>query len=411
MGHGGVARVVLGLALTLALAILVAHPRIRRLTDRVGLHAVASTGFPFLLLGAFFHLDAIGILGPTVLRHLQPAFEFGLGWIGFAVGMQFDLHALDRLPKGVGNAVAVQSLVPMILVAIFCGATLLALRVFPNEGLFRAVIVLAACAAASAPTSGSSLIFEAHGALAAELLHDLTTLDEVVALALLGLVSVYFRPSGVEAYWQLPKSAWLLVALGVGALLGIVAFILLRGARKASERIALLLGAVAFAAGMAGYLALSVPVICAMAGAMLANLPVPDKAGLRRMLIDFERPLYLVFLVIVGASWDPTAWQGWCLAAAFAIPRLYGKLLGARAAVKILPALPPVPVVAGVLMSQSPISVVVIIAATLEYGPVVPSRVRWMINAVIVSAVLTEVMVFALARRAPNLVVEQPVAT
>jgi Kef-type K+ transport system membrane component KefB len=402
MGHGAVARIVLGLVATLALAVIASHPSVKKISARLGMHAVASTGLPFLLLGAFFHLDAIGILTPNVLDHLSPAFEFGLGWIGFAVGMQFDLRRLDRLPRGIASAVAIEVAIPMLTVTVACVPVLLSLGVFPHHGLFRSVLVLCACAAASAPLDKS---FAKTGP-AARFLRDLTQQDEVVALALLGLVSVFFRPEAATVVWQLPKSAWLLVALGVGALLGIVAFVLLRGARKVSERIAILLGMVAFASGMAGSLALSVPVTCAMAGALLANLPIADDEGVRKILIDFEGPLYLVFLVIVGASWDPRPWQGWAIGAAFTVARVYGKALGGRLAARHIRGLPSPSVVASALLPQSPIAVVVMVAASMLHGQQSPEIVRWMVNAILVSAVFSEFIAFFVRRR----VIEQAAA-
>ncbi len=394
MGHSSAARVVLGLMLTLALAIVASHPKVKRTSARFGVHAVASTGLPFLLLGAFFHLDAIGILSERVLGHLRPLLEFGLGWIGFAVGMQFDLRQLDRLPKGIASAVAIVAFVPMLTVAVACTPVLLSLGVFPHHGLYRNLIVLCACGAASAALDKA---FAKTGPAAA-FLREITLQDEVVALALLGLVAVFFRAESTQVAWRLPRSAWLLVALGVGALLGIVAFVLLRGARKPSERIAVLLGTVAFAAGMAGALDLSVPVTCAMAGALLANLPVRDDEGVRKILIDFEGPLYLVFLVVVGASWDPRPWQGWALAIAFTIARGYGKALGARLAARSVRGLPSEAVVTSALLPQSPVAVVVIVAASMITGAT-SDVTKWLFNAMIVSAVLTELFAFFVRRK------------
>lgn len=399
MGHSSAARVVLGLMLTLALAIVASHPKVKRTSARFGVHAVASTGMPFLLLGAFFHLDAIGILSERVLGHLRPAFEFGLGWIGFAVGIHFDLRRIERLPRGIASAVAIVATVPMLAVAVACVPVLLALGIFPKEGLFRNALVLCACACASAPLDKAF----ANSGPAARFLRDMTQQDEVVALALLGIISVTFRPEDGNVHWLLPKSAWLLVALGIGALLGIVAFILLRGARKPSERIAILLGTVAFASGMAGSLALSVPVTCAMAGALLANLPLRDEDGVRKILVDFEGPLYLVFLVVVGASWDPRPWQGWVIAIAFTIARLYGKALGGRLAVRSVRGLPSEAVTTSALLPQSPVAVVVIVAAAMLYGAQTPVALRWMINAVLVSAVLSELFAFVVRRRVVGL--------
>jgi len=394
VGHGSVARIVLGLVATLALAIAANHPRVRRMSAAVGMHAVSSTGLPFLVLGAVFHLESVGILTESVLGHLRPAFEFGLGWIGFAAGMHFDLRRIDRLPRGIESAVAIEVFVPMLTTAVVCVPVLLALKVFPGEGLFRSMLLLCACAAASAPLDKS---FASMGPAAA-FLRDITQQDEVASLAVLGIVAVFFRPADATVYWKLPPSAWLLVALGVGALLGIVAFVLLRGARKPSERIALLLGTVAFASGMAGALALSVPVTCAMAGALLANLPIPDDQGVRKILIEFEGPLYLVFLVVVGASWDPRPWQGWAIGLGFAVARAYGKALGGRLAARTVPGLPKEEVVFSALLPQSPIAIVVMVAAAMLHGGG-DATIGWLIHAIILSAVLTELLAFFVRRR------------
>ena len=75
MEHGRVARVVLGLALALALAVLAAHPKIKALEKRLGITVLISAGLPFLAMGAIFRRDDVGILTPEILGDLQPAFE------------------------------------------------------------------------------------------------------------------------------------------------------------------------------------------------------------------------------------------------------------------------------------------------------------------------------------------------
>jgi len=59
----------------------------------------------------------------------------------------------------------------------------------------------------------------------------------------------------------------------MGGVLGILTYVLVRSAKGLAEEVAYLLGAVALSAGMAGYLAISPLVACAIAGALLTNLP------------------------------------------------------------------------------------------------------------------------------------------
>jgi hypothetical protein len=405
MAHERLPRIVIGLAIALAFAVLGAHPRVRAVEKRLGITVLISTGIPFLAMGAIFSRPDVGVLTADILADLQPAFEFGLGWIGFVVGMQFEISSLDRMSKGLGPVIAVETIVPMLTTAALSAIALLNLGVpLRNVDFMRDALVLAACAGPSAAVSAEVWTLRI-GHRSAQVLEEITRVDEVVALILLGVVAIFFRPPEDSTLWKLPSaSAWLLVTLGLGGVLGIITYVLIRGAKGATEELALLLGAVALSAGMAGYLALSVPVVCAIAGALLANLPMRDKQGFRRILFDVERPLYLVFLVVVGASWRPGEWQGWVLAPAFVLARVAGKRLGAIWARRLgsSPDLPSARDLALALAPQSPIAVVAIVSASTLYHGDHADRVRWAINAVIIGGVLTEIVVRILERTGPN---------
>jgi len=392
-------RIVLGLAVALGLAVLAAHPRVKAIERRLGVTVLISAGVPFLAMGAIFAQPSVGILTADIRRDLLPAFEFGLGWIGFVIGTQFDLHRLERLPSSLGSVIAIESLVPMLTTAGLCSMAFVGLGVpWRNVDFLRDALVLAACAAPSAPLA-VELWRSRVGAKGADLLHEITLLDEVTALTVLGAVAIFFRPEASTTRWVLPSSAWLLVTLGLGVVLGIVTYVLIRGAKSEAEELAFLLGAIALSSGMAGYLALSVPVVCAIAGAQLANLPLRDLTGLRKTLLDVERPLYLVFLLIVGATWRPTEWQGWVIAPAFVLARTAGKRLGAIWSRRVgPPELPSARAMALALTPQSPISIVAMVSAATLYQGSHPDRVRWGINAVIIGGVLTEIVVRFLER-------------
>ena len=387
-------RVVIGLAIAFSLAVLLAQPRFKALERRLGVTVLISAGLPFLGMGAIFSQENVGVLTPAVLSDLKPAFEFGLGWIGFLVGLHFDVRKLDSLPASLAPVIVIESFVPMLTTAVLCGMALIGMGVpWEHHDFARDALVLAACAAPSAAIS-MEVWQRRVGDKAARMIDEITSIDEVVGLAVLAVVAIYFRPEGTGIRWVLPSSAWFLVTLGLGGALGIVSYVLLRGARNAAEELALLLGAVALSAGVAGYLALSVPVICAIAGALMANLPMRDLEGLRATLAMVERPIYLIFLLVVGAAWRPGEWQGWVLAPAFVLARVAGKRLGAiwskRAGPKELPS---ARMLALALAPQSPISIVVIVSATTLYEGHGHERIRWAINAVIIGGVLSEFVV------------------
>jgi len=194
MEHGRVARIVIGLAFALALAVLLAHPRVKALEKRLGVTVLVSAGLPFLGMGAIFRRDDVGILSDDILADLQPAFEFGLGWIGFVVGTSFDVRKLDEMPKALGPVIAIESLVPMVATAVLCSMAFVGLGVpWRNVDFARDALVLAACAAPSAPPS-IEFLSKRFGEEAARMIERITALDEIAALATLGLVAIFFRP-------------------------------------------------------------------------------------------------------------------------------------------------------------------------------------------------------------------------
>jgi hypothetical protein len=197
------------------------------------------------------------------------------------------------------------------------------------------------------------------------------------------------------------------MTLGLGALLGIVLYLLVRDVEDRTEELALLMGGVALAAGMAGYLALAPVVVCALAGAVLINLPDTRGERVVQTLHSVERPIYCLFLFIVGAAWRPDEWQGWILGLVFALSRGYGKVLAARIASWIEKDLPEWRPLAVSLLPESSIAIVVLFSATALDGAGASAPVRWAINAVIVGSVLTELAVQTFQRRERRILGEE----
>lgn len=384
-----IARVVLALAIAAALAVLGAHPRVVRWERRFGLTVLASSGFPFLVLGVVFR--ELDVLTPTLLADLRPLFEFGLGWVGLTIGTNLDLRRFDRLPPSAVPVLALGSLLPIVFAAVACSATLFSLGVLPGRGLIRDGLLLMACAAVSAPANLDLLLRRWRDAR--ELVLHVTRIDQLAALAILGFIAIMFRPDRTVTLWYLPRSGWFLMTLGLGSLLGIVIFLVVRNARNEKEEVALLMGTVAFASGMAGYLALAVAVVCALAGAVLINLPFNRGEEVVRTLRAFERPIYFLFLFIVGAVWHPEEWQGWALAVVFAASRAYGKIAAMRIVTWRNDALPEWKPLAIALLPESSIAIVVLFSAAAIGGGAQTPPLRWAVNAVIVGSILTEVAV------------------
>jgi len=239
---------------------------------------------------------------------------------------------------------------------------------------------------------------------ALELARANAVLDDALGMLALACLAAFLHVgvAGGDRHWELPSVGWLFVTFGMAVSVGLVVYVALRGTDSGGEKTSLLLGSVALTAGLAGYLSLSPLVISFFAGILLRNLPGEDKLELARTLRRLERPIYLLFLVIVGALWQIQDWRGWALLPFFVIARFAGRWVGARIA-RSLPederpdalahtedrdlALPP--------MGQLSLAFVVT-AQTLYESP----AVRAIVTAVVGGSVLVEIVVQISSRSA-----------
>jgi hypothetical protein len=300
-----VVKTILGLLSLLGLAVLGAHPRVRRLESALGISQVVTAGFPFVALGLIARMPQVGLLDDRVLAQIAPLLQLGLGWVGFLTGYQFEVRALDDFPRGTAAFVGAMTSLPFALVLAACGGLLLAFGQPWQDAVFlRDAVVLGAAATITAPIAASVARERgvAPGTLA--VLTRLGLLDDIAGIVGLLFLGAFFRPATTAVAWALPGTAWLFVTIGLGFSVGVVVYLVLRRPATNVEQVALVVGCVAFAAGLAGVLRLSPVVVCFLAGLLVGNLPGDYRAGVRKVLRLLERPIYLVFLVFAGALWN-----------------------------------------------------------------------------------------------------------
>jgi hypothetical protein len=211
------------------------------------------------------------------------------------------------------------------------------------------------------------------------------------------LVSAYYRPEGVLVTWHLPGTAWLFITIGIGTTMGVVVYAALTRINKDPQFTAVLLGSVAFTAGMASFLRLSPLAVCFIAGAILINIGGAWKQQVREVFERLERPIYFLFMIIAGALWRPWEWQGWVHMAVFVTARLASKWLSSETLRRYwVGGLTPAErwTLTGAPMGALSIAIVVS-AQELYFGP----TIGWIVTAVIGGSLLTEVVLQITARR------------
>jgi Kef-type K+ transport system membrane component KefB len=385
-------KVIGGLIALLVLAYLGGNRRVVRFQERLGISGVITAGFPFVALGALASLPSIGILNADVITRLRPVLHFGLGWVGFIIGAQLDIRVLDRVPKGTAYLILVEALGPFAITAAGCGLLMVSFGMsLEDPATWRDMILLGTAAAMTAPRKFRGFANRTwHEGRGVDVL--LGQLDELVGVIGLLFITCYFREdSGVTA-WQLPNTAWVFVSLGLGVAIGILIFAMIRVPVSNVEFLAVVLGAIAFASGLAGYLHLSPIVICFIAGVLVTNFPNDQRESVFRILNHLERPVHLLFLMIAGAVWTITDWRGWALVPLFVAGRVIGKWTGVIASKTVVGGLLPTAFAdqRTLVTPLSGLSIALVISVQSLYHD---AGMPWIITAVIGGAVVAELLV------------------
>jgi hypothetical protein len=254
---------------------------------------------------------------------------------------------------------------------------------------------------AGAMTSLASVPLIVKGKQAVDRLEDFVKLEQVVGTAMLMLIAVYFHPHGSVVAWQLPPIGWLLVTVGMGSLMGALAYALFRKAPPGPPFIVLLLGFVAMTAGMASYLRLAVIPVCALAGALVSELPGEWKVQVRDVLIHMERPVFFILLIVAGALWRPLEWQGWALMVVLVISRFAGKAVSAWLIGKREPDVLEAAERSGLVLAPIGTFAIAIVITARDLYP--GARVPWMLTAAIGGAIVSEIILQARKRVLPGM--------
>jgi Kef-type K+ transport system membrane component KefB len=402
---GDVVRTLLGLVALLALAWLGGHERVRRLEERIGIAQLMTSGFPFVLLGLVAHAPGVDVLSDATLAQLTPVLQFGLGWIGFHTGFQLDSRAAAAVPRGTATVVILLTALPFLLITALAGAALWGLGLGTDHVMLtRDAVSIGLAGALSAPTL--SKLARSSSPRAIELVQTMSLLDDVLVIVAFACLAAWLRPVS-HSGWILPGVGWVFVTFGMAAVLGLLTDAVLRGTESRAERSSLLLGVVALTAGMAAMFQIPPLVVCFLAGVLFRNLPGgTDKREIEDAFARLERPIYHLFLIIVGALWRPELATGWLVLPLFLVARTLGRLGGARLARALPPEARPESLAETpdgdlVLPPMGQLAIAFVITAQTLYES---TAVRAMVTAVIGGSIVMELVVQVGARRRSSLV-------
>lgn len=269
------------------------------------LHYVFLSGLVYIFLGMYLGHMGLNILNPQVLDELTPLLSLGLGWIGFLFGFQFDRKYLRRFPKKYLGLSFLMSFFALSLVSVVVFFLLKELYFEQSHFLLYGIAV--ACgllATVNSPTllNAASFAFSIKGdyCYLARFLTSVSGFWGVLGLAL--LFSFWHFPF-FEFQIILKGSILFAISTVVPVILAYLFHWLTKKRTSEQDILVYLLGFIFFISGAAFYFNLSPLYVSMIMGVAYSNLTkIHEK--LYPLLLSVEKPLYIVFLILIGAIWE-----------------------------------------------------------------------------------------------------------
>jgi hypothetical protein len=285
------------------------------------------SGVEYVALGFVLGPRVLDIVGSDMLVAFEPAVQVALGWLAFAVGLDFG-YAGERRVRG--GSLALGSLAALLTGGAVAAATwLVAQRFHVGTTRTEQLLLAGGVGAACSETTRHAVrwVVERQGARGplADRLNELAHTDHL--LPLLAVAVLFALEPTHSVYVALPLRDWPAITVGLGLLLGAGGAVLLQSELRLEEAWGLLFGVSLIGIGASARLALSTLTASFVAGLALSVLSRHGRE-LRAMVAPTERPVLLPALLLAGARLD--------FRATAALPWIAAAAIGARFVAKVV---------------------------------------------------------------------------
>jgi Kef-type K+ transport system membrane component KefB len=326
-----------------------------------------AIGLPFLFLGFALGPNLLQVLPGSAVDQLTPLLALGLGWIGLLFGLQLDRDHLRQFPRRYLAITLVQASVAFLVVL---AVGLLAIVAGFSRAAGPVVLAAAATACVSTPAAIAliSNTYMARGRVT-RLLFYVASLDAAVGIVAIGVTHAIYHTAPIGAGPIMSPIEWLAISVLLGFFFGVLFLSLTRIRPRNEEFMLLLIGLVLFAAGTAFFLGLSPLLVAMITGVVIGNLS-PLRRRVYAALADWEKPIYVMLLVLAGALLRFPSWWIVPLVAAYVVGRILAKLAGGYLASRVALEDVDLPKRLGLgLTPQGGISLAIAISFVLIYVP------------------------------------------
>ena len=359
----------------------------------LGPRIIIAIGGPFVVLGFLLGPHLTNLLSRETVDLLTPLLALGLGWIGLLFGLQLDRDHLRQFPRFYLVLAWLQAVVAFAVVYAVGRFVVAAWLLVSADA-----IVLAAAATACVSTPAAiALVANAYNSRGrvVRFLFYAGSLDAVVGIVALELTHAAYHTGASSNIAALSLIEWFAISVLLGCFFGVLFLSLTRVRPRTQEFMLFLIGLVLFASGTAFYLGLSPLFVCMIAGSVIGNLS-PLRRRAYAALSEWEKPIYIMTLVLAGALLQFSSWWIVPLVAAYVGARLIAKWLGGVVAYSVRPREFSIPGSFGLaLVPQGGITLAMAISFFMIYDPAAP-EIRAQINiflaTVVIAVAITDLM-------------------
>jgi hypothetical protein len=285
------------------------------------------SGVEYAALGFVLGPQALDIVGADTLAAFEPVVQVAIGWLAFAVGLDFGYAGEKRVRV---SSLALGTLSAVLTGGAAAAATWLLMR-HMDVGLGRMdrLLLIGGIGVACSETTRQAVrwVIQRHGARGplSDRLNELAHTDDLLPLLAVAILFAMEPTRSVSV--AVPLRDWPAITVGLGLLLGLGATLLLRSELRLEDAWGLLFGVSLIGIGASARLSLSTLTASFFMGLSL-SMCSRHRRDLRALVAPTERPVLLPALLLAGARLD--------FRASAALPAIAAAAIGARAAAKIV---------------------------------------------------------------------------
>ena len=265
----------------------------------MGFRNILLTGVEYIFIGAILGSMGINLIDKASLEALEPFLLFGLSWVGFLFGLQFEIKLLRNLPRFYFTITAIQATIAFIIITVLTFIILNYLFDFLLPFNILASVVLG-CIGSCSAQSAIAIVSQNHrfkNKALIDLLRYISSVDGIFALIFFSLALCIF-PNQEQVEFNAGISfLWIIKSLFTGIVPALILIILSHTRFTQAEFLVFVIGTVMFSGGLAFQIQHPPLISGLIFGVITANF-CRHRIRALTTAVTAEKSIYIILLII-----------------------------------------------------------------------------------------------------------------